>query len=336
MSTLAAIARSTHLAVTTVSEILRQKPGYSETTRRRVLAAARRLRYRPSMAARQLRGGRSGLLGVVIGMDNPQVNFDRLACVERVAFARGYRLMVGQVREEDEGVTEYLEDFASRGLDGILWLHQPFLRRRAMPASAFRRVRAVVALDEPLASSGACVRVDYGAGVGEAVQYLRRSGRRRIALALAGRGRDGDPMQARLDGYRRAMAGQGGARAERVWTGDMVEQPRLDLVTHAIEKLVDKGGADAILASNDEWAAAFLKGLKAGGRSVPGDVAVIGFDNLSWSGLLDPALTTLDQQHEAFAEAAVGLLARLLAGPAVPVRDRTVVVTPRLVVRESA
>ena len=87
MTTLRSIAESTGLAVTTVPVILRGKPGYQLATCKCVQAAARRLPYRPGMAARQLRGGRSGLLGVMIGLDNPQVNLDRLAHMERAAFA---------------------------------------------------------------------------------------------------------------------------------------------------------------------------------------------------------------------------------------------------------
>lgn len=333
MSTLVELSRATRLAVTTVSEILRNKPGYSEATRRRVFDAARRLRYRPSMAARQLRGGRSGLLGVLIGLDNPQVNFDRLAQIERAAFAQGFRLMVGQVHEGDDGVGEYLEDFASRGLDGVIWLHQPFIRRQTLPASTFRHTPALVALDEPLRAGGGCVRVDYGAGVASAVAHLRARGRQRIALALAGRGAAGDPMQARLAGYRRSLAA--GADV-LVWAGDMEEHPRGELIARAILQLVVRGGADAIVASNDLWAAALLKGLKAAGRRVPDDVAIVGFDNLAWCGWTDPALTSIDQQHEVLAAATVKLMARLLAGKPLKASERTVVVTPQLVIRESA
>ena len=154
-----------------------------------------------------------------------------------------------------------------------------------------------------------------------------------VSQFVTGRGSKGDPMHARLQGYRRAV---GKAGPTLVWAGDMEEQPRPELIAQALRELVVERQADAILASNDIWAAAFLKGLKVMGRSVPGEVAVVGFDNLSWSAWLDPALTTIDQQHREFATAAVGLMARLLSGKAVAARERTVVVTPRLVERETS
>lgn len=337
MSTLLELSRATGLSVTTVSEILRDKPGYNAATRKRVRDAALRLKYQPSMAARQLRGGRSGLLGVLIGMDNPRVNFDRLAHVERAAFARGYRLVVGQIHEADERAAQYLEDFASRGLDGIVWLHQPFGGTKALPRSTFDGALASVALDRPLNARGACVRVDYAAGVADAVRHLRERGRRRIALALAGRGRQGDPMSARLAGYRAGLRRAFGASATpRVWAGAMVEQPAPEQIERALDLLVTRGKSDALIASNDVWAMALIKALRRKGLRVPEDVAVVGFDNLDWSEYVDPALTTIDQEHALFAERALDQLALLLSGKPVSARDRVFTIRPRLVARESA
>lgn len=319
--------------MTTVSEILRGKPGYNEETCKQVHEAARRLNYRPSVAARQLRGGRSGLLGVLIGMDNPQVNFDRLACLERAAFQLGFRLVVGQIHEGDRKVADYVEDFVSRGLDGILWLHQPFLKKSRIPPALLQQVSTHVSLDKPLASGAGCVRVDYGAGVAGAVRYLKSRGRKRIALALAGPGQPGDPMRARLEGFREATAGMA---KELVWLGGMEEQPSPEAIKIAIRKLIRMERADALIASNDVWAAAFLKGLKAAGVSVPSDVAVVGFDNLAWTAWLDPALTTLDQQHDSFARAALLLLDRQIKGETLSPRERLTIVQPEMVIRESA
>jgi DNA-binding LacI/PurR family transcriptional regulator len=337
MSNLQQVAHATGLAVTTVSEILRRKPGYNEATCKRVLAEAKRLGYRPNAVARQLRGGRSGVLGVLIGLDDPQVNLDRLARLEHLAFERGYRLLVGQVREGDQKAALYLEDFAARGVDGLLWLHQPFQKTRRLSADLVNRLGAVVALDEPLTVGGGCVRIDYAAGIQLAVYHLHETGRRRIGLALAGPGQKGDPLQQRRLGYLRAMENLGVVTSpDHVWLGDMVEQPTPLLVGRALEQLVHRGKADALLASNDLWAAAFLRALRKDGLRVPEDVAVVGFDNLAFSALLDPALTTLDQDHEAFARHTLDLMVNALQGGKIPKAKRMVTVIPRLVVRDSA
>ena len=335
MSSLASIARATGLAVTTVSEILRNKPGYSETTRDKVLEAARKLSYRPNSAARQLRGGRSGLLAALIGQDNPQANFDRLAALERVAYSRGYRLMIGQIHSSDGRLNEYLQDFAARGVDGIFWLHQPFVARGEERLASALRPDNIVSLDHAVAENAACVRIDYAAGIEQAIAYLVRSGRKHIGLAVAAPGAKGDPLFARQLGYKRGLQNlQLQFQKENVWIGDGSETPNAAHLQGIIQHLVREQKCDAILASNDVWAAELLRALRRDGFCVPQDVAVVGFDNLMFAPLCDPALTTIDQQHEAFATAAVNLMELATAGKTA--KPCEVVIQPKLVVRESA
>lgn len=335
MSSLASISRATGLAVTTVSEILRNKPGYSEATRTKVMEAARKLSYRPNSAARQLRGGRSGVMAALIGQNNPQANFDRLAALERVAYSRGYRLMIGQVHAADGRLDEYMQDFAARGVDGLFWLHQPFASNDDAQISAINRLAHIVALDHPISAASACVRIDYGAGIEQAIAYLARGGRRQIGLAIAAAGVRGDPLHARLQGYKQGLQAQGlPFQKDRVWVGDRAETPNSAHLLAIVQQLVKTQKCDAILASNDVWAAELLRAVRREGLRVPRDVAVIGFDNLMFAPLCDPALTTIDQQHEAFATAAVNLMEQSVAGKGGKVHE--IVIQPKLVVRESA
>ena len=337
MTTLREVAQKAGMAMTSVSEILRNKPGYNAATRRQVLRVARALNYRPSAAARQLRGGRSGVIGVVVGLDDPQVNLDRLAHVERLAFARGYRLLVGQVQAGDDKAERYLEDFAGRGVDGLLWLPQPFAGSCRMASGFLDRLGFVVALDEPLMPRGGCVRVDYGAGIQQAVMHLHARGRRRIGLALAGAGRKGDPMQQRRQGFEQGLKDSGLAPFPgQVWVGDMVEQPNPALVGRALDQLLGQAKVDAVIASNDIWAAALMKALRARGLRVPYDVALVGFDNLNFAALLDPALTTVDQGHEEFAAQVLDLMERRPGQGSAKDGKKSRVITPRLMVRESS
>lgn len=332
MTSLSSIAKATGLAVTTVSEILRNKPGYSEATRRKVQDAARKFSYRPNLAARQLRGSRSNVIGVLIGMDNPQANLDRAAALERVAYGRGYRLIIGQIHAADDRCAEYLNDFAARGVDGIFWLHQPFVGKSELPDKGMVENAHVVSLDHAVGPGAGVVRIDYAAGIEQAMAYLVRSGRKRIGLAIAGPGGKGDPLQARLAGYRRGLK-EAGLADERVWVGDNAETPNAGHLQTVLRQLVKEQRADAILASNDIWAAELLRAARRAGINVPKDLAVVGFDNLMLASLCDPALTTVDQQHEAFATASVRMMEELLTGSGTP---GEIVIQPKLVVRESA
>lgn len=335
MASLADIARATGLAVTTVSEILREKPGYSDDTRQLVLEAAKRLDYRPNFAARQLRGAKSGLLGVLIGLENPRVNFDRLAYLERECFAQGYRLMVGQILGPGDKAAEYLRDLAARGIDGMFWLHQPFAgpKDTLIAPKAFDRIRHVVSLDSAVIPSAGVVRIDYAAGIRNAIRHLVSAGRRRIGIALAGVGPEGDPTSERLRGFRQSARESGAVAKDAVWVGDLSEVPSQSHIDLVIADLVRGHLCDAILASNDVWAAALLRGLRRAGLRVPDDVAVVGFDNLDFAELCDPALTTIDQRHDLFAAQAVGMM---LASYAAPMQSEPVLIEPKLVTRESA
>ena len=335
MSSLASISKATGLAITTVSEILRNRPGYNEATREKVMAAAQKLSYRPNSAARQLRGGRSGLVAALIGQDNPQANFDRLAALERVAHSRGYRMMIGQIHKDDERLEEYLRDFAARGVDALFWLHQPFGTSHDGQLSAINRLANIVSLDHPVSPLSGCVRIDYAAGIGQAVEYLARNGRKRIGLAIAAAGAKGDPLHARAHGFKQGLQKQAlPFLKERIWIGDKSENPNAAHLQAIMQQLVKAQKCDAILASNDVWAAELLRALRRGGLRVPQDVAVIGFDNLMFAQLCDPALTTIDQQHEAFATAAVNMMELIVGGK--NGSSHETVICPKLIVRESA
>ncbi len=153
MSTLHQVAQATGLSVSSVSEILRGKPGYQPATCKRVQAAARRLHYQPNTVARQLRSGRSGLLGVLLKLDHPAANVARLAALEQATRAGGFRLVLGQASGGKE-----LADFLAGGLDGVFWLHATEPGRRSLP-TALRNVRALVVADRVAESPGASMPV---------------------------------------------------------------------------------------------------------------------------------------------------------------------------------
>ena len=172
MSTLQQVAKATGLSVSSVSEILRGKPGYQAATCKRVQAAARRMHYQPSTAARQLRSGRSGLLGVLLKLDDPAANVARLAALEHAVRAGGFRLVLGQASEGRE-----LAEFLAGGLDGVFWLHPTQPGRRTLPAP-LRSVHALVVADR-LADASGPMEAWAGAALALMIGLLNRSPKNR-------------------------------------------------------------------------------------------------------------------------------------------------------------
>ncbi len=309
-----------------------------QATAQRVLNAARELDYRPNRAAQQLNGVRTRLLGALISSRSAQVHGERLAALERALRQHAFRLMVGHVDRADDILT-YLQDFAGRGIEGLLLIdHLPGEQRDAV-VRQLRQMPALLCAGRAAVAGGLAVDVDRALGIQTAVEHLRSRGRQRIGLALD-RLR-GVPSRARLRGYRLAMRQDSGRLMnEGVWSADL-DEPLFD--PHAIgahvERMLDQwllpGQFDAVLAADDLWAVQVVKALHRRGLRVPQDVAVVGFDNVALARACTPELTTIDQNNTQMAELAIPLLMAQLEGGSVPRSRRHVVIAPSLVVRES-
>lgn len=307
---------------------IRVRPQTAERVRR----IARAMGYRPNMAAQRLKGRRNDVVGVLIGADSTPANYDRLAAIEREAYGRGYRLMIGQFHGDPRHTAACVEDFLARGIDALICFHNPLLPSDTAVLRLVRQARALVFQTRRLVARAGRVDVDRAEGVRLAVAHLSGRGRSRIGLLLNAPP-ESDPLMAdRLRGYLSAP----GRGRRLVWAGEGAFPPSRALADRAVERLVSRGGADAIVASNDVWGIEVIKAARRGGLRVPDDLAVVGFDNLDAAALFDPAMTTIDQNNEGFARAAMDLLLAALEGGQSRGSGRTRIVTPRLVVRESA
>lgn len=306
----------------------------SEPTRRRIEAAARELQYRPNRAAQQLRGVPSGLIGVVFDSQWP-ANLQRLSSLEQAGINRGLRFMVGQVHGDARLSARYLDDFQDRGVEAILCivdLKQDYL---AEIRPLFHGRRNIVFHGRALTEGGLCVRIDTADGIRQSVAHLLERGRQRIGMLLS---HSGDEfMTYRQAGYDAEFASRGLAIDKRlIWSAESASGlPDPETLDRAIERLLERGKADAIIAADDVWAVRLIQRLKARGYRVPDDVAVVGYDNLDLATVIEPLLTTVDQQHAEYAEAAIDMLMKVTGRAEVADADRVRVIRPKLIVRES-
>lgn len=307
-------------------------------TRRRIERVARELAYLPNIAARQLRGRRSGLIGVLIGTGAAPVLFDRVAALERMALARGYRVLVGQIGGGLDRLCEYVNDFVARGLDGVVCMsHENPDDPTAVP-EMLRRLSHVVYLRRPAIEDASFVHIDAADCIRQAIDHLLATGRRRIGMVILDELRQANIH--RREGYVEAMRRHGQEVEDGlIWVGDESLLPTPHEVTNdkadeVVDQLVGRQGADAIIAINDDWAAQLIKAVRRRGLCVPGDVAVVGQGNFKIASFFDPEITTLDPQNEQFATAAIDLLARMIEQEQ-PMPQRSVTVKPRLIVRQS-
>lgn len=344
--TAATIAEQLDLSRTTVSAVLSgraERHRIADATVKRVLAAARKLNYRPNAAARQLAGKRSNSVGVLVTSEM-MIDLRLIEAMEVLAAERGIRFIVGHAVGSEDQINDYLADFRSRGVDGLFsfFHHHPAYQQTLL--SELLQFHNVVFYECPAAVSNGevCYVTPDFFEVGRlGVQHLLAQGRQRIALVL--RELHFPYARERRRAYEDVLADAGRAvdpnliwvmteRTARKWTDPLVPELALDVV----DELVVRRKADALVAVNDLFAGSLIGALRKRGRRIPDDVAVIGCDNLEFSAFIDPPITTIDLRLQEVAKALVGLMFDLLDKRSVPKDRRSVVVRPELVARSSA
>lgn len=312
-STIREVARQAGVSVSTVSRVLNDYPFVSAEARRRVVAAMEQLDYRPDMAARSMRTGTSRAVGFVVPDITNPVFAGIAKGVDEILQEQGYSLVLAHSGNDPAHEAKQLEMLAHRRIEGLIVAvadeEEPGLHER------LSRFRACVLFDREVDGSGAdLVCTDHEAGMTQALTHLAGLGHRRIALVA------GNPSQyasrARVTAYRRAASALGLVRDRRlVVTG---VHSRETGYAAAERLLALSAPPTAIVAGNNQLTAGVLEALRDLGRRIPGDVSLVGTDDVELTRLHDPPIDVIARDLVAHGrEAALLLLGRLadLDGP---------------------
>jgi LacI family transcriptional regulator len=312
------VAREAQASIATVSRALNGGT-VSAVARARIEAAVARLGYRRNDVARGLVTGRSGLVGVVLPDLVGPLYAQMARGIEDVLEARGMHAMVVTDRLEAPAERRAIDLLLARQVDGLVLIGS----RLAPPdlADARRRVPVVHVQRDTPDTDEAQVRLDDAAGVDAAVVHLVGLGHRRIAH-LAGPRRDGHERRA---AFLEAIAAAG------LEPGPIVEGDFTEEGGAAAADAVLGGGITAVFCGNDRMAVGLMHAAHHRGLEVPGDLSVVGFDDLAWTRYLWPPLTTVRQPGREMGRAAARLVLDGPDGDALT----TLRVRPELVVRAS-
>jgi DNA-binding LacI/PurR family transcriptional regulator len=321
MTDVAAAAGVSHQ---TVSRVLNGSELVKDETRERVLAAIAELGYRRNNAARLLVTNRSGRIGMISGnlvLHGPSMI---AVSVQDAGHKAGYDVSLVAVEDFSvQSLREAVGRLRDEAVEAIVVAvaHREALEQvRSLDAAVPVVVVQGVSTGQPMA-----VGIDQEAGARMAVEHLLDLGHRHVAH-LTG------PLEWVEAGQRRA-GWQHAHEQRHVLPGPELNgdwTPRSGY--EAGLRIAEDPDVTAVFAANDQMAMGLVYALHEKGRDVPGEISVVGFDNVPEAPYLWPALTTVDQEFSLLGRRAVELTLRALAGEADP---STELIRPELVVRDS-
>lgn len=303
-STIRDVARLAGVSTSTVSFVLNNKPvPISQETRDAVLNAAKELHYRPNQLAVGLVTNKTNTLGLIIP-DNSNPFFANLSNqVEKYANQNGYSVILGNTNNSAKATRDYLRIFTDHGVDGILLAQADF----ESSAEGEKCMELIKALRVPVLLADRVFKADHVNSVIVdqqeagylATRHLLNLGHRRIGCATGPLGLNN--CQNRLAGYRAALEEYGVP-----YDAELIFEENLDVScgAHALPVLLGKG-VTAIFAFNDLIAYGIYKEVHSYHLSIPGDLSVVGLDDIFLSEILQPPLTTVAQPVTEMAENAV-------------------------------
>ncbi|MER5643030.1 LacI family DNA-binding transcriptional regulator [Streptosporangium sp. NPDC002524] len=328
--TLEAVAALAGVGRGTVSRVINGSPKVSEKARDAVLRAIQELGYVPNRAARALVTRRTDTVALVVSESELRV-FDEpyfagtIRGIGSALSETGLQLILAMAQSEQEH--ERLEHYLTgQHVDGVLLIS--LHGADPLPGRLEAMGVPTVIGGRPVGLTPySYVDVDNRAGARQAVKYLLGRGRRRIAT-IAGPQDMGVGVD-RLAGYRDALLATG--VSEMVTYGDFSEESGMEGMRRLLAEHRD---LDAVFTASDPMALGAMRVLREEGRSIPGDVAVIGFDDSPAGAHSSPALTSVHQPTESMGRQMAHLLVARINGE--QLEQPVVILDTHLIERGSA
>lgn len=324
MATIKDVAREAGLTVGTVSRILNNRGYISSEAREKVNVAMKQLNYRPNEVARSLSKQKTNTIGVIVPHIVHPYFAKMISNIERAAADRKYKIILCNSREEAERELEYLEMFKSNRVAGIIL------------CSATVKTEVLMNLDIPVItiersgeSGTASVECDNYQGGMIATSHLIENGCKNL-LHFSGLEDSSMPADDR------ALAFADMCRKYEVHAVEVKshqsEYYAMEYHEYIEKVLKENPEVDGIFASSDLIAAQVIQVCAKLNILIPGQIKLVGFDDVNIAGLTTPQITTIKQPVKEMAEMAIDLLVRSSQGKIVPSKT---VLPVQLVLRET-
>ena len=323
------IARTLGVSAATVSNALSGKGRVSAEMVEKIRATAAELGYVPSPAGRALRTGRTGVIGLVLpDIANPL--FPQIAqAIELAASSCGYGVLIADSRGDVSTQTKAIERLIDRDVDGLV-----IVPRRG---TRIADVGCPVAVIDTPSTPGNTVAADHWGGGQQIAEHLKALGHRRVLII--GNNPASNVQNDRAGGIRSVFGA--GFHTDTLWIEPLERVSGKGCPLGLAEKVAE--GYTAFACISDLHALRALTELQRAGINVPEKASVTGFDDLIWSPVITPALTTARMDMTEIAAIAVAALVKAISerdpsDPLIgaPVTAEKSKVPMHLVVRQSA
>lgn len=322
------VARAAKVSTATVSRTINGSDKVTPETAERVRRAIRALKFYPNTNARALGSGKSSLYGLIISdITNPFFP-ELVKSFEDVAVQNGKEVLIANTNYDKHRTEQCVTRMLQRKVDGVAIMTSE-MDGHLISEFSSRKI-PLVFLDTGAVQKGISnIAVDYAAGINAAVEHLRGLGHRTIAFI------SGPTDLASAQVRRKAFLASMRRKGLRPVKGLIEEgNHRMDGGHQAMTRLLqNKTRPTAVLASNDMSAIGAIGAILEHGLKVPGDISVIGFDDIAMSEYTQPPLTTVRLSRTEIAKLAF----RALRGirNAATAKGAEYKVQPELVVRQS-
>ncbi len=299
------IAAKAGVSMMTVSRVMNNHPKVGKTTRENVLRIAQELEYAPNIAARDLAGAQSGLVGIVCDHANTSYVSQFLIGALRGCRARGVHMLIEETGGKHNDAAGLFSELISRHQVTGWVLLPPVSNDEGLLKYLIRHdVRFIrVGPDRQLDLSPYVGIDDYRAAY-EITTMLINRGHNRIAHIKGAT--DQGASQSRYLGYRNALIANGHSpNSDYVEQGDFNYKSGMEAAARLLNLRV---APDAIFAANDDMAAGVIAQAHKRQLEIPADLSVVGFDDSEFATSVWPSLTTVQQPVNEMAQWAIEML----------------------------
>lgn len=311
--TMTMVAKVAGVSVSTVSHVINGTRPVAPDTRANVLAVMKELGFTHKPVARSLAAGSTVTIGLSMSWVSSMYGQELVAGIEAESHRQGMQLLLSDTRDDEEREERVVANLLAHHVGGMLiaptagWQQSTLrlLQEHAVPFVVIDRLQDL-RVDQ--------VGVENETGSASVVEHLLQGGHKRVGIIT---GRAGlATTSERLEGYRAAHRRRGiRVESQYVVDGDSTEQGGRRAM---MALLAAKPRPTGVFIANDSMTMGALRAMQDAGVDVPGDMAVVCFDDLPWGDVVSPRLTTIAQPSFAIGARAVQLLVRRIADPQAP------------------